>query len=185
MGDKITVRISEDEAARRAHHLLDRLRLFVSRGFSTRPVRDTVGRDSSAVSSRAAPIPRRHHGQMIYHSGWWRARKRAAGHRRYAVYVLSVGKDEALRQCRRFFKEAGAEAIKLEGGVAVQESIRAIVDAGCVWPYRPTPQSGTSWRFYKVQGRKGAARSRAARRHGGSSRRVRGGLGGHAARFGR
>ncbi len=37
---------------------------------------------------------------------------------------------EAVRNAGRFLKEAGAEAVKLEGGVAVAETIRAIVAAG-------------------------------------------------------
>jgi len=66
-----------------------------------------------------------------------------------------AGKNEALRNAGRFFKEAGAEAIKLEGGVAVQDSIRAIVDAGMpvMGHIGLTPQSVHQFGGYKVQGR--------------------------------
>jgi len=94
--------------------------------------------------------------EMIYHSRLVaRGRKRALVIGDMPFMSYQVGKDEALRNAGRFFKEAGAEAIKLEGGVAVQESIRAIVDAGMpvMGHIGLTPQSVHQFGGYKVQGR--------------------------------
>ena len=40
--------------------------------------------------------------------------------------------EDAVMNAGRFLKEAGSDAIKLEGGVSIQKQIRAIVDAGIV-----------------------------------------------------
>ena len=84
-----------------------------------------------------------------------RGRKRALVIGDMPFMSYQVGKDEALRNAGRFFKEAGAEAIKLEGGVAVQDSIRAIVDAGMpvMGHVGLTPQSVHQFGGYKIQGR--------------------------------
>jgi 3-methyl-2-oxobutanoate hydroxymethyltransferase len=94
--------------------------------------------------------------EMIYHTRLVvRGRTRALVIGDMPFMSYQVGKDEALRNAGRFFKEAGAEAIKLEGGVAVQESIRAIVDAGMpvMGHVGLTPQSVHQFGGYKIQGR--------------------------------
>ena len=94
--------------------------------------------------------------EMIYHARLVvRGRKRALVIGDMPFMSYQVGKEEALRNAGRFFKEAGAEAIKLEGGVAVQESIRAIVDAGMpvMGHIGLTPQSVHQFGGYKIQGR--------------------------------
>jgi len=69
---------------------------------------------------------------------------------------------EAVRNAGRFLKEAGAEAVKLEGGVAVAETIRAIVAAGIpvMGHIGLTPQHVHALGGYKVQGRDEAAREK-------------------------
>ena len=94
--------------------------------------------------------------EMIYHTRLVvRGRKRALVIGDMPFMSYQVGKDDALRNAGRFFQEAGAEAIKLEGGVAVQESIRAIVDAGMpvMGHIGLTPQSVHQFGGYKIQGR--------------------------------
>ncbi|MGZ8486809.1 MAG: 3-methyl-2-oxobutanoate hydroxymethyltransferase [Candidatus Binatia bacterium] len=94
--------------------------------------------------------------EMIYHTRLVaRGCKRALVIGDMPFMSYQIGKDEALRNAGRFFKEAGAEAIKLEGGVAVQESIRAIVDAGMpvMGHVGLTPQSVHQFGGYKIQGR--------------------------------
>jgi 3-methyl-2-oxobutanoate hydroxymethyltransferase len=94
--------------------------------------------------------------EMIYHTRLvTRGRKRALVIGDMPFMSYQVGKDDALRNAGRFFQEAGAEAIKLEGGVAVQESIRAIVDAGMpvMGHIGLTPQSVHRFGGYKIQGR--------------------------------
>ncbi len=99
--------------------------------------------------------------EMIYHTRLVaRGCKRALVIGDMPFMSYQPGKDEALRNAGRFFKEAGAEAIKLEGGVAVQESIRAIVAAGMpvMGHIGLTPQSVHQFGGYKIQGRERARR---------------------------
>jgi 3-methyl-2-oxobutanoate hydroxymethyltransferase len=94
--------------------------------------------------------------EMIYHTRLVaRGRKRALVIGDMPFMSYQTGNDDALRNAGRFFKEAGAEAIKLEGGVAVQDAIRAIVDAGMpvMGHIGLTPQSVHQFGGYKIQGR--------------------------------
>ncbi|MEE9400109.1 MAG: 3-methyl-2-oxobutanoate hydroxymethyltransferase [Dehalococcoidales bacterium] len=63
--------------------------------------------------------------------------------------------EDAVRNAGRFYKEAGVDAIKLEGGRRVTKMIRAIVDAGMVvcGHIGLTPQSTGQFGGYKAQGR--------------------------------
>ncbi len=66
-----------------------------------------------------------------------------------------VGPDQALETSIRFLKEGGAQAVKLEGGERVAESVEAIVDAGIpvMGHVGFTPQSVNALGGYRVQGR--------------------------------
>ena len=71
-------------------------------------------------------------------------------------------KAEAVRNAGRFLKEAGAEAVKLEGGTQMAEAIRAIVAAGIpvVAHIGLTPQYVHALGGFKVQGKDDAAREK-------------------------
>lgn len=62
---------------------------------------------------------------------------------------------DAVYNAGRFLKEAGADAIKLEGGVRVADKIKAIVEAGIVvfGHIGLTPQSSGQLGGFKAQGR--------------------------------
>ncbi len=62
---------------------------------------------------------------------------------------------EAIRNAGRFIKEARMDAVKLEGGREVMESVRAIIDAGIpvMGHLGLTPQTATKLGGYKVQGK--------------------------------
>ena len=66
-----------------------------------------------------------------------------------------VGPEQALETAIRFMKEAGVQAIKLEGGVPVAPAVRRIVDAGIpiMGHVGFTPQSVNALGGYRVQGR--------------------------------
>jgi 3-methyl-2-oxobutanoate hydroxymethyltransferase len=70
-----------------------------------------------------------------------------------------VSTPEAVRNAGRFLKEAGMDAIKLEGGRRVIEQIRAIVDAGIlvIGHIGLTPQSSGQLGGFKAQGRTAAS----------------------------
>ena len=63
--------------------------------------------------------------------------------------------EDAVRNAGRFLKEAGVDAIKLEGGVRVVSRIKAILDAGIVvcGHIGLTPQSSGQLGGHKAQGR--------------------------------
>ncbi len=65
------------------------------------------------------------------------------------------GPAQALASATRFMKEAGAHAVKLEGGARVGPQIRTLVDAGIpvMAHIGLTPQSVNTIGGYKVQGR--------------------------------
>jgi 3-methyl-2-oxobutanoate hydroxymethyltransferase len=66
-----------------------------------------------------------------------------------------VSDEEAVRNAGRFLKEAGVDAIKLEGGVRVLSRVKAILDAGIVvcGHIGLTPQSSGQLGGHKAQGR--------------------------------
>ena len=68
---------------------------------------------------------------------------------------FQAGGDEAIRNAGRLIKEGGCQAVKLEGGERVAETIRRLVEAGI--PVQGhlglTPQSVNQLGGYKVQGR--------------------------------
>lgn len=71
----------------------------------------------------------------------------------FMSYQASV--EDAIRNAGRFLKEAGADAIKLEGGKRVTRQIRGIVDSGIVvfGHIGLTPQSSGQLGGFKAQGR--------------------------------
>jgi len=70
----------------------------------------------------------------------------------FMSYQKSV--EDAIANAGRFYKEAGVDAIKLEGGVRVAAQIRGIVDAGMVviGHVGLTPQSTAALGGFKAQG---------------------------------
>src|SRR5512144_1186520 len=71
----------------------------------------------------------------------------------YMSYQPSV--ETAIRNAGRFMAEAGCDAIKLEGGAAMADRIKGIVDAGipAIGHLGLTPQSVSALGGYRVQGK--------------------------------
>lgn len=71
----------------------------------------------------------------------------------FLSYQVSI--EDAVRNAGRFYKEAGVDAIKLEGGLRVCPQIKAISDAGMVvmGHIGLTPQSSGQLGGFKAQGR--------------------------------
>jgi 3-methyl-2-oxobutanoate hydroxymethyltransferase len=94
--------------------------------------------------------------QMIFHA---EAVRRGApntfvvGDMPFMSYQSSI--EKAVENAGRFMKEAGSDAIKLEGGARIAPQIRAIVDAGIVvmGHIGLTPQSSGQLGGHKAQGR--------------------------------
>lgn len=66
-----------------------------------------------------------------------------------------ISEEEAIRNALRFIKEAGCDAIKLEGGKRMSSKVKAISDAGIlvIGHLGLTPQSASSFGGYRVQGK--------------------------------
>jgi 3-methyl-2-oxobutanoate hydroxymethyltransferase len=69
--------------------------------------------------------------------------------------TYQVNQDEAVRNAGRLLQEAGAQAVKLEGGVPMASTIRRLVDCGIpvMAHIGLTPQSVNQLGGYRVQGR--------------------------------
>jgi 3-methyl-2-oxobutanoate hydroxymethyltransferase len=94
--------------------------------------------------------------EMIYHTrAVVRAQPRALVVADLPFLSYQVSLDEARRNAGRLIKEGGAEAVKLEGGSPVVETIRAItaMDIPVMGHIGLTPQSVHRMGGYKVQGR--------------------------------
>jgi 3-methyl-2-oxobutanoate hydroxymethyltransferase len=78
----------------------------------------------------------------------------------FMTYHISV--EDALRNAARFIQEAGAQAVKLEGGVTVAEKVRRIVDCGIpvMGHIGLTPQSIHQFGGFKKQGKTPEAAAR-------------------------
>ena len=94
--------------------------------------------------------------EMIHHT---KAVARGAGN---ALIVgdlpfmsYQTGSTDALRNAARFLQEAGAQTVKLEGGVAMASTVQRLVNAGIpvMGHIGLTPQSVNQLGGYKVQGR--------------------------------
>ncbi len=72
----------------------------------------------------------------------------------FLSYQVSI--PEAIRNAGRFVQEAGADAVKLEGGAVRAPTVRALVDSGIpvLGHIGLTPQSVLALGGYKVQGRR-------------------------------
>lgn len=101
--------------------------------------------------------------EMIHHT---KAVTRGA---RYALVVgdmpfmsYNTSEKEAITNAGRFIKEAGADAVKLEGGTTVQTIVQAIVRAGIpvMGHIGLTPQTISQLGGFKVQGRTAEAAKR-------------------------
>ena len=101
--------------------------------------------------------------EMIHHA------KAARRGTKYALLIgdmpflsYQVTTEEAVRNAGRFMKEAGCDAVKLEGGDEVVEVTKAIVGAGIpvLGHLGLTPQTVSKLGGYKVQGKDAAAARR-------------------------
>jgi len=94
--------------------------------------------------------------QMIYHA---RAVRRGVTRALLVVDMpflsYQVNRDDALRNCGRVMKETAAQGVKLEGGAAMAETVRSLVEIGIpvMGHVGLTPQSVHALGGYRVQGK--------------------------------
>ncbi len=124
---------------------------------------DEAGLDAILVGDSASNVIHGHEttipitlDEMLFHTrAAARGRKRAllVGDMPFGSYQAEPA--DGVRSATRFLKEGGADAIKLEGGQEVAETVRAIVRAGIpvMGHLGLTPQSVHVFGGYKVQGK--------------------------------
>jgi 3-methyl-2-oxobutanoate hydroxymethyltransferase len=98
---------------------------------------------------------------MIYHTkAVARGRQRALLVADMPFLSFQVSAEEAKRNAGRFVQEAGAEAVKLEGGMRILKTVEALVQTGIpvMGHVGLTPQSIHQFGGYKVQGKEEGAR---------------------------
>jgi 3-methyl-2-oxobutanoate hydroxymethyltransferase len=163
MGDKITVPHIVKMKQRG-----EKITCLTAYDYSFARILDEAGVDMLLVGDSVGCVVQGNHNtlavtmeEMIYHTRTVvRGCKRALviGDMPFLSYQAS--KEQALQNAGRFLKEAGAEAVKLEGGMAVRETIAALVSAGIpvMGHIGLTPQSLHQFGGYKIQGRDKARR---------------------------
>ncbi len=98
---------------------------------------------------------------MIYHTkAVARGRQRALLVADMPFLSFQVSAEEAKRNAGRFVQEAGAEAVKLEGGMRILQTVEALVQMGIpvMGHVGLTPQSIHQFGGYRVQGKEKAGR---------------------------
>ena len=96
-------------------------------------------------------------GEIIYHVKMVvRGRQRALVVADLPFLSYQVNPEQALRSAGRLIKEGGAEAVKLEGGITMAETIRRLVDVDIpvMGHIGLTPQSVHRMGGHRVQGRR-------------------------------
>ena len=99
--------------------------------------------------------------EMIYHTkAVARGRQRALLVADMPFLSFQVDAQEAKRNAGRFVQEAGAEAVKLEGGMRILPTVEALVQMGIpvMGHVGLTPQSIHEFGGYRVQGKEKEAR---------------------------
>lgn len=94
--------------------------------------------------------------EMIHHTkAVVRAKTRAMVVADMPFMSYQVGTEQAVTNAGRFIKEAGADAVKLEGGLRVIDAVRGVIRAGIplMGHVGLTPQSILRFGGYRVQGK--------------------------------
>jgi len=142
-GEKITVLTAYDYSFAR---ILDEA------GIDILLVGDSLG---SVIQGQESTLPVTLN-EMIYHTrAVVRGRGRALVVADMPFLSFQVSVEEAKRNAGRFLQEAGAEAVKVEGGAVILRTIEAIVQMGVpvMGHVGLTPQSIHRFGGYRVQGR--------------------------------
>ena len=116
----------------------EKVTMLTAYDFTTAGILDAAGIDSILIGDSASNVMAGNADtlpitvdQMIYHA---RSVARACKHA-FVVCDMPFGsyqisKEEALRNACRIMKETGVDALKLEGGVEIADTVKAMVDAG-------------------------------------------------------
>ncbi|GIG37805.1 3-methyl-2-oxobutanoate hydroxymethyltransferase [Cellulomonas pakistanensis] len=151
-GEKLTMLTAYDFAT---------ARIFDDAGIDLLLVGDSIG---NTMLGHASPIPVTVDEMIPPTRAVVRAARRALVVADLPFGSYESGPAQALATAARYLKEAGAHAVKFEGGVRVAPQIRALTDAGIpvVGHLGFTPQSENTLGGHRVQGRGDEAAERLA-----------------------
>ena len=116
----------------------EKVTMLTAYDFTTAGIIDAAGIDSILIGDSASNVMAGNVDtlpitidQMIYHA---RSVARAVNHAMVVCDMpfgsYQISKEEALRNACRMMKETGVDALKLEGGVEIVDTVKALVDAG-------------------------------------------------------
>lgn len=116
----------------------EKVTMLTAYDYTTAGIIDAAGIDSILIGDSASNVMAGNEDtlpitidQMIYHA---RSVKRAVNHAMVICDMpfgsYQVSREEALRNACRMMKETGVDALKLEGGIEICDTVKAIVDAG-------------------------------------------------------
>ena len=116
----------------------EKVTMLTAYDFTTAGIIDAAGIDSILIGDSASNVMAGNADtlpitvdQMIYHA---RSVARAVNHAMVICDMpfgsYQISREDALRNACRMMKETGVDALKLEGGVEMLDTIKAIIDAG-------------------------------------------------------
>ena len=144
----------------------EKVTMLTAYDFTTAGIIDAAGIDSILIGDSASNVMAGNADtlpitvdQMIYHA---RSVARAVNHAMVVCDMpfgsYQISREEALRNACRMMKETGVDALKLEGGVEMIDTIKALIDAGI--PVHGhlglTPQSVNKFGGYSIRAKEEA-----------------------------
>ncbi|MGH9876404.1 MAG: 3-methyl-2-oxobutanoate hydroxymethyltransferase [Nitrososphaerales archaeon] len=139
-----------------------KITVLTSYDFTTASICDKAGIDILLVGDSAGMVmlgyetttPVTMEEMLLFCKAVSRGSKRAMVVADMPFMSYQVDVTEAVRNACRFVKEAGVEAVKIEGGEEVVDTVQAIVRAGVpvMGHIGLKPQTAMLWQGYKVQG---------------------------------
>lgn len=144
----------------------EKVTMLTAYDFTTAGIIDAAGIDSILIGDSASNVMAGNADtlpitvdQMIYHA---RSVARAVNHAMVICDMpfgsYQISREEALRNACRMMKETGVDALKLEGGVEIIDTVKALLDAGI--PVHGhlglTPQSVNMFGGYSIRAKEEA-----------------------------
>ena len=116
----------------------EKIAMLTAYDYTTASIIDAAGVDCILIGDSASNVMAGNENtipisveQMIYHA---RAVARAASHALILCDMpfgsYQVSREEGVRNAIKIMKESGVDALKLEGGIEIIETVKAIIDAG-------------------------------------------------------
>lgn len=116
----------------------EKIAMLTAYDYTTASIIDAAGVDCILIGDSASNVMAGNENtipisveQMIYHA---RAVARAASHALILCDMpfgsYQISREEGVRNAIKIMKESGVDALKLEGGIEIIETVKAIIDAG-------------------------------------------------------